>query len=280
MKRYATLTVIGKDRSGVIARFTGALFQMGANIEALEEQVHRGKFSMTLQASWPIQRFDEAAMRRGLTALSSEVGMDLTLRVLKDKARPRGAIMVTKEPACFKALLKARLPCDFVMAAGNHPVLGPELREAGVPFFHIPWQDRADGEGRLLQLLEKHEVDFIVLARFMKILSPDFVWRWKNKILNIHPSLLPAFPGANAYRQAFEKGVRVAGVTAHFVTPNLDEGPILWQEAFRVPASWDVPQIVRKGQELEARALVKAVRLFLQKRFDIYWGKVHERETQ
>ena len=109
----------------------------------------------------------------------------------------------------------------------------------------------------------------------MKILSPNFVWRWKNKIINIHPSLLPAFPGASAYRQAFEKGVRVFGVTSHLVTPQLDEGPILVQESATVEWGEPLPSLVKRGQALEAKCLVRAVKLYLTKKLDIYWGRVH-----
>ncbi len=279
MKRYTSLTVIGRDRSGVIARFTNLLFQMGANIEALEEQVHHGRFSMTLQASWPTVRFDERALRSRVAALARELAMDMTLRVLQERAKPRCAVLVTREPHCLEGLLAAKLPCEIALVAGNYRALEPLAARRRIPFLCIGWTDRTRAEERLLALLERHQIDFIVLARFMKILSPNFVWRWKNKIINIHPSLLPSFPGANAYRQAFELGVRVAGVTAHFVTPNLDEGPIIWQESFRVSAKDSLKQVVTKGQRLECRALTKAVRLFLQNRFDIYWGKVHERQA-
>ncbi len=278
MKRFATLTVIGKDRSGVIARFTSLLFNLGANIEALEESVQRGQFSMTLQASWPTAKFDLAAVRREVETLARDLAMDLTLRALAPRARPRMAILATREPHVLESLLAAHLPCDTALVASNYAALKPLAVRHNLPFAVIPWETRAGAENKLLALLARHEVDFIVLARFMKILSPNFVWRWKNKIINIHPSLLPAFPGANAYRQAFEKGVRVAGVTAHFVTPNLDEGPILWQESFRVPPSMPLSEIVKRGQALETRATVKAVKLFLQNRLDIYWGKVHARQ--
>jgi formyltetrahydrofolate deformylase len=109
----------------------------------------------------------------------------------------------------------------------------------------------------------------------MKILSPNFVWRWKNKIINIHPSLLPAFPGANAYRQAYERGVKIIGVTAHFVTPHLDEGPIIAQEMFKVKSNESLAGIVRRGQALETKCVLAAVRAYLTKRLDVHWGRVY-----
>jgi formyltetrahydrofolate deformylase len=139
----------------------------------------------------------------------------------------------------------------------------------------VPFLNRATAEQQVLKLLEKHEVDFIVLARFMKILSPNFVWRWKNKIINIHPSLLPAFPGANAYRQAYERGVKVVGVTSHFVTPNLDEGPIIAQEALIVRSNEALSSIVKRGQTLETKCVLHAIRAYVTKRLDVHWGRVY-----
>src|SRR5262249_44186695 len=123
---------------------------------------------------------------------------------------------------------------------------------------------------------DDHAIDFLVLARFMKILSPNFVWRYKNKIINIHPSLLPSFPGPQAYRQAYEQGVKIIGVSAHFVTMNLDEGPIIAQVCFPVSPHMPLSKIVSRGQQLEAVTLLKAVKLYLSRRLDVYWGIVKE----
>jgi formyltetrahydrofolate deformylase len=109
----------------------------------------------------------------------------------------------------------------------------------------------------------------------MKILSPQFVWRWKNKILNIHPSLLPAFPGAAAYRQAYEKGVKIIGVTSHFVTPDLDQGPIICQEALKVRPGETLASMIIRGQASESKCLVRAIQLVLKKRLDVHWGRVY-----
>jgi formyltetrahydrofolate deformylase len=149
-------------------------------------------------------------------------------------------------------------------------------RRFNIPFTFIPWHDRALAEKRALRLLEEFEIDFLVLARFMKILSPNLVWRYKNKIINIHPSLLPSFPGPQAYRQAYEYGVKIIGVTAHFVSMHLDEGPIIAQASAAIPASATLKQIVAAGQKMESAVLVKAVRLYLTKRLDVYWGVVKE----
>ena len=276
MKQFATITVIGRDKTGVIARVTSFLFEQKANIEALEEQVTRGQFSMTLQASWHPGACHMTALRAGLDQLARELGMEIKVRFTEPNRRQHFAILVTRETHCFEALLAAKLKADAALVIGNHAEFAPQAKKFGLPFAHIPWNDRARAETQSLRLLEARQIDFVVLARFMKILSPNFVWRYKNKIINIHPSLLPSFPGSQAYRQAYEQGVKIAGVTAHFVSTRLDEGPIIAQGSFRIRPGMTLKDIVACGQQLEAGVLVKAVKLYLGKRLDVYWGVVKE----
>jgi formyltetrahydrofolate deformylase len=125
-----------------------------------------------------------------------------------------------------------------------------------------------------LELIEQYNIDLIVLARYMRILSPNFVWRYPNRIINIHPSLLPAFPGALAYAQAYERGAKIIGCTAHFVTDDLDQGPIICQDAFKVSESDTLDTIKTKGRDLEATTLLNAIKLYLEGRLEVYWGKV------
>jgi formyltetrahydrofolate deformylase len=268
--------VIGRDKTGVIARVTNFLFEQHANIEALEEQVTRGQFSMTLQASWKRGALKTEALRSGLETLARALGMEIKLRLTDPKQRQRFAIMVTKETHCFDALLAAKLTAEPALVIGNHAEFAPRAKKHRLPFVQLDWHDRAKSENTALNLLEEHEIDFIVLARFMKILSPNFVWRHKNKIINIHPSLLPSFPGPQAYRQAYEQGVKIAGVTAHFVSMRLDEGPIIAQGAFAITPGMALKDIVAAGQKEEAKVLVKAVQLYLGKHLDVYWGVVRE----
>jgi formyltetrahydrofolate deformylase len=280
MRQFATITVIGRDKTGVIARVTAFLFEQHANIEALEEQVTRGQFSMTLQASWRPADCDAGSLRAGLDTLARRLGMEIKVRFTEPNRRQRFAIMVTKETHCFDALLAAhrrrQFKADPLLVISNRPDLAPLARKNKLPFAHIPWNDRVQAEARALRLLEEYQIDFVVLARFMKILSPNFVWRYKNKIINIHPSLLPSFPGPQAYRQAYENGVKIAGVTAHFVSMRLDEGPIIAQGSFQIRPGMALKELVARGQQLEAGVLVKAVKLYLGKRLDVYWGVVKE----
>lgn len=281
MKQFATVTVIGRDKTGVIARVTNFLFEQHANIEALEEQVTRGQFSMTLQASWKDGQLAAAAVQRGLAKLAGALQMEITLRFTDPQRRQRMALLVTREPHCLEGLLRAHRAgqlrqAEAVVVIGNRRELEPVARRHRLPFVFIPWNERAAAERKLLKVLGQFEIDFLVLARFMKILSPNVVWRFKNKIINVHPSLLPSFPGAQAYRQAYEHGVKIAGVTAHFVSMHLDEGPIISQASFNLRPDWSLKEIVAAGQKLETKVLLKAVRLYLTKRLDVYWGVVKQ----
>jgi formyltetrahydrofolate deformylase len=276
-KHLATITLIGNDKAGVIARITQLLFQLGANIEAMEEQVTRGQFSMTLQASWTPTRFDRTKIKQRVSETGRDLGMEAKIHFAPTGPQ-RLAILVTKEPHVLEGLLAKSpktLGAQPIVVIGSRPNLAPLAKAKKLPFYHVPFNDRAVAEQEVLKILEKHEVDFIVLARFMKILSPNFVWRWKNKIINIHPSLLPAFPGANAYRQAYERGVKIVGVTSHFVTPNLDEGPIIAQEVLKVRANEPLASIVKRGQALETKCVLSAVRAYVTKRLDVHWGRVY-----
>ena len=279
-RSFVTIGLVGPDRSGAIAAVTQHLFRMGANIESLEEQVARGKFRMTLLASWPVSKLDDRRIRADLGSLAQHLKMKLTLRMSDGtRTRRRLAILVSKETHAAEAILRAwkshRLAAQPVLLAGNHPQLRSLARRYRLPFASIDYRDRQKAEASLQSHLEKADVELIVLARFMKILSPDFVWHWKNRILNIHPSLLPSFPGASAYRQAYDKGVKIVGVTAHFVTPDLDQGPILCQDALRLRPNESLKRIIDRGQKLESSCLLRALKLCLSRQLDVHWGRVH-----
>jgi formyltetrahydrofolate deformylase len=188
---------------------------------------------------------------------------------------------VTKETHCLERILNAHASGELkkaepALVLSNRRDLAELALKAGYPFIPIPWENRVKAEREALKILDGYEIDFIVLARFMKILSPNFVWRYKNNIINIHPSLLPSFPGPQAYRQAYEQGVKIIGVSAHFVTMNLDEGPIIAQDCFAVKPRMTLAEIVSNGQQLEAATLLKAINLYLDQRLDVYWGVVKE----
>lgn len=279
-RQLLSITVVGKDRTGVVAGTTKLLFELGANIEALEEQVTRGQFSMTIQASWAGADWQPGRVHESLRALGTELGMEVRFRHHTDGAAQRFAIFVSKEDHVIRGILEAvasgAIKAEPVVVISNHEKLRAIAKRAQLPFRRIDWTQRTEAETSALKLTEEFEVDFVVLARFMKILSPQFVWHFKNKIINIHPSLLPSFPGPQAYRQAYEFGVKIAGVTAHFVNMHLDEGPIIAQSSFEVKRNMSLKEIVAAGQQLETKTMVKAVKLYLSRRLDVHWGKVKE----
>ncbi|MDH5019269.1 formyltetrahydrofolate deformylase [Halobacterium rubrum] len=300
---HTEITVVGADRTGIVAAVTGLLFEHGANIEDVEQTVRDGVFRMTLLADLGAERSetperassegrspsnrssgrspredgdaassgfdrggapvtDREAFREELHATGEDLGVDVTVRFPGE--RDDGiAVLVTKEDHCLRAVLDADLQAPVRVVVGNHDDLQPIADEHGVPFHDIGDESGTPDEDRLLALLDEYDVDLVLLARYMRILSPDVVFRYAGRIVNVHPSLLPAFPGAQAYRQAVEAGVRVAGVTAHYVTTDLDQGPILTQRAFTVPPDAGVEDLRARGQPLEAEALVEAVRVHL-----------------
>jgi formyltetrahydrofolate deformylase len=280
VKQLATITVIGRDKTGVVARITNFLFEQQANIEALEEQVTRGQFSMTLQASWTPSACRRSAIVEGLQKFAQTLGMEITIRFTEPNRRQRMAMMVTREPHCAQAIMTAlkegKLKADAALMISNRRDLAALGKDFKIPFEYVPWDDRVPAEKRTLALLRDYEADFVVLARFMKILSPNFVWRYKNKIINIHPSLLPSFPGPQPYRQAYEHGVKIIGVTAHFVSMHLDEGPIIAQASAPIHSRATLKDIIAEGQKLESKVLVKGIQLYLSKKLDVYWGVVKE----
>lgn len=273
----AHVTVIGGDKSGVIARICQFLFDCGGNIEELDQHVTAGLFTMHLEVSWPATGNTAASMESGLHALGTELGMDIQFRPAEaDDGTTRIGLLVTKESHAPEAVLEAcrtgAIDAQVAMMLGNKDVLAPLAKAYGVPFEHIDDRDKTAHEARMLELLHDHDVDLVVLARYMRILSPNFVWRYPHRILNIHPSLLPAFPGAVPYRQAIERGVRVAGVTAHLVTVDLDQGPIVAQAAFPIAADADVASIVATGRAHESRVLVEGIQSWLSG-LEVGWGR-------
>jgi formyltetrahydrofolate deformylase len=222
---------------------------------------------------------NRAALDSGLKDLAKSLSMEIKVHYQEPNRLQNVAVMVSKEPHCLARILKAKktgeIRGNIAVIIGSDNTLKSMAEDAGIPFHAVAHSDQAEAEERILQLIEQYNVDLIVLARYMRILTPNFVWRYPNRIINIHPSLLPAFPGAYAYVQAYERGARIVGCTAHFVTEDLDQGPIVCQESFKVAKTDNLDSIKKKGQELEAETLLEAVRLYLENRLEVYWGKVH-----
>ena len=280
---FTEITVVGDDSTGLIARVTTLLFERGVNIEDLDQAVREGLFRMTMHVDTSEMTTSKDELRADLHALGVDLDVDVQVRFPADREARQIAVLVTKESHCLEALFEAEaageLDANIGVVVGNHSKLEPLAREHGVPFHDIGDEKGSPDEAELLEILEEYDTDLIVLARYIRILSPNVVFRYEGRIVNVHPSLLPAFPGASAYRQAKEEGVRVAGVTAHYVTTDLDQGPIITQRAFNVPDDAPVSELKRRGQPLEAEALIEAVRLHLNGDVAIHRGRTELRES-
>lgn len=278
-KTIVELTIIGSDHQGVVAGFTNFVFQKGGNIEKINQNVIKGLFGMYMEASFPkkidIKRFNQEAQD-----LAKDLKMEVSIHHELSKKK-NVAVLVTKEPHCLEAILDARtkhqLRGEIAVILGTENSLAGLARKAKIPFVLVSEKDQDKAEEKIISVLKRYNVDLIVLARYMRILSPNFVWRYPNRIINIHPSLLPAFPGAFAYVQAYERGAKIVGCTAHYVIEDLDQGPIIFQDAFSIEESETLESLKRKGQRLEARTLLEAVKMHLDGRLEVYWGKVHVR---
>src|ERR671920_2452270 len=283
-KTLIEVTVIGKDRKGVVADITNFIFGNGGNIEKINQNVVRGLFGMQLEASF--QKLNMEKLDSGLKKLSEKLHMEIKVHYQEPNRIRNVAILVSKEDHCLLKILEAKkkgeINANFFVIIGSNDNNNLKLivEDAGIPFHVVSNADQVKAENKIRQLNEQYNVDLIVLARYMRILTPNFVWRYPNRIINIHPSLLPAFPGAYAYIQAFERGAKIIGCTAHFVTEDLDQGPIIYQESFKVSTSDTLDTIKKKGQELEAATLLEGVRLYLERKLEVYWGKVYLKEDK
>jgi formyltetrahydrofolate deformylase len=276
-KTIVELVVVGKDHEGVVAGFTNFIFQNKGNIEKINQNVVKGLFGMYLEASFA-KKIDITMFNKEAENLAKKLKMEVNIHYEVSK-RKRLAILVTKESHCIEAILDARtkskLRGEIVVVIGTENTLSSLAKKANIPFVLVNEIDQLKAEEKIMTIIKKFDVDLIVLARYMRILSPNFVWRYPNRIINIHPSLLPAFPGAFAYVQAYERGAKIVGCTAHYVTEDLDQGPIIFQDAFAIEEKETLESLKKKGQKLEAATLLQAVKMHLDGRLEVYWGKVH-----
>jgi formyltetrahydrofolate deformylase len=281
-REFTEITVVGEDDTGLIANITSLLFERGINIEDLDQAVREGVFRMTMHVDTAEMVCTEDKLRTDLHDLGDDLGVDVQVRFPDDRETQQIAVLVTKESHCLEALFEAwasgTLGADISVVIGNHSDLEPLAETYDVPFHDIGDEKGTPDEGQLLDLLAEYDADLIVLARYMRILSPDVVFRYDKRIINVHPSLLPSFPGAEAYLQAIEEGVRIAGVTAHYVTTDLDQGPIITQRAFNVPPDAEVEDLRQTGQPLEADALLEAIDLHLNDEIAVHRGRTRLRD--
>lgn len=267
----------GPDQPGLVARVAGWIFERGGNI--LHADQHRdteaGIFFQRVE--WEPANGDASADTAAFHAFGRGLGMHV--RVASSAHRTRVALFVSKADHCFHDLcLRWRagdLPGEGVLVVGNHPDLAPMAQGYGLPFVHVPVtaETKPAAEARQLALLREHRVELVILARYMQVLSNDFLERHAGHVINIHHSFLPAFAGGRPYHQAYSRGVKLIGATAHYATRDLDEGPIIQQDVRRVTHRHSVEDLIRMGRDLEKTVLAQAVRWHLENRVLVYGNK-------
>lgn len=280
-QQLGTLLVSCPDQKGIVATLAQVLYSHGANIVDADQHTDpiAGMFFQRIRFDLATAQTDRRRLEASLAEVRERFELEWRLVLESEQPLPRVAIYCSKEEHCLYDLLiryrAGELPCQVAMVISNHPTLEPVARHFEVPFHHLPLtaQTKPAQEAAALALLEAAGVSLIVLAKYMQILSPELVARYPSRIINIHHSFLPAFVGASPYRQAYEKGVKLIGATSHYVTSELDQGPIIEQAVVRCSHRDHVEELVRKGRELEKRALARAVRLHLQDRILVYSGK-------
>ncbi|MCF7846376.1 MAG: formyltetrahydrofolate deformylase [Candidatus Peribacteraceae bacterium] len=277
--KLATVTVTGPDRPGIIATTTTTLFENGVNIVSLDEKVVNGIFSMVLAAD--VSKTDFENLKKDLRRDAKKLDLDIRANLHDTREKKNLAILVTREPLCLEEIVKncrsGKIRAEPVVVIGNRPDLKDFAKKLKIPFHLADGTNKEERERKTVALLKRYNADFIALARHMQILSPEFVARYEGRVINIHPSLLPAFPGARPYDQALEAGVEIVGVTAHFVTTDLDRGPVICQDSFRIRKSDSIDKIRERGQQLEAKVLTRACELYSKDKLYMQWGKVHFR---
>ena len=274
-KTVVGITVVGKDREGIVASFTNFAFSKGGNIEKVNQNVIKNLFGMYLEVSFS-KIFDVNEFDEEIQSLAKKEKMDVSTHH-ETNSQKNIAILVTKEPLCLQTFLAntKSLKGKISVIIGTEKTLEHLAKKAKIPFVIVNDKNQQKAEEKIIDICKKYNIDLISLARYMRILSPNFVWRYPNRIINIHPSLLPAFPGALAYAQAYERGTKIVGVTSHYVTENLDQGPIIFQDSFKVDPNDTLEKIKSKGQKLEAETLLKATKMHLENKLEVRWRKVH-----
>jgi formyltetrahydrofolate deformylase len=287
MSTPATLVALlhGPDQPGLVARVSGWIFERGGNI--LHADQHRdmeaGVFFQRIEWFPSCAKaaegaaLDEARAMTEFRAFAASLGM--AVRVASSAQRPRVAVFVSKADHCFHDLVlrwrAGEFACELAAVISNHADLAPAARGYGLPFHVLPIAaaEKAAGEARQLALLRELGVELVILARYMQVLSDDFLGRCGCPVINIHHSFLPAFAGGKPYHQAAARGVKLIGATAHYATAVLDDGPIIQQDVARVTHRHGVDDLIRKGRDLEKSVLAQAVRWHLENRVLVYGNK-------
>ncbi len=285
MKDTAVLLIDCPDRKGLIARVSGLLYEHGANIVHADQHQDHDLGLFFMRVEWALHNgtagaskgFDLAQFQAAFAALARELNMRWQLTA--SARRPRVAFFCSQYLHCMADLLHrwktGELDCEIPVIVSNHREVERLAEFYRIPFEHVPVTSdhKAEAEARQLALLAQHEIELVVLARYMQILSPAFVARYPAAIINVHHSFLPAFTGARPYHAAHARGVKLIGATSHYVTEVLDDGPIIEQDVARISHRDQVEDLVARGRDLERMVLSRAVRWHLDRRILCYGNK-------
>ncbi|HEY7986976.1 MAG TPA: formyltetrahydrofolate deformylase [Methylophilaceae bacterium] len=279
MKNTATLLINCPDRKGLVAAIAEFLYRHNANILHADQHQDAEQNLFLMRVEWDLTGFnlspDEFEAEFAETARKFDMRWQLNL----SSRKPRIAIFVSKYDHCLTDLLyrfhSGELECEIPLIISNHPDTKRLADFYGVPFhvIEVNKDNKTEAEAKQFALLDEHDIDLIVLARYMQVLSPAFVARYPQRIINIHHSFLPAFVGARPYHRAFERGVKLIGATSHYVTEVLDEGPIIEQDIMRVSHRDQLEDLIQKGRDLEKVVLSRAVRWHVENRILLYSNK-------
>lgn len=267
----------GPDRPGLVARVSGWIFERGGNIHHADQHKdpEANIFFQRVEWSWDGDLLEEAQAFEAFA--SQELGMEV--RTALSTQRPKVALLVSKIDHCFHdTILRFRsgeLAGELSCVISNHKDLESAAAGYGIPFHYIPVTkaNKAEAEAQQIELIRAYQAELVVMARYMQILSEDYLERLGCPVINIHHSFLPAFAGGRPYHQAHQRGVKLIGATAHYATPDLDEGPIIHQDVTRVNHRNAIPDLIRKGKDLEKSVFAQAIRLHLDNRILVYNNK-------
>tara|TARA_B100000929_G_scaffold71139_1_gene54409 strand:+ start:1178 stop:2062 length:885 start_codon:yes stop_codon:yes gene_type:complete len=275
-----TLLINCPDRKGIVTTITQFILERQGNIVYLDQHVDRqeGIFFMRVESEFDQEEFSIADFEMQFIAQFVD-DYQLTYQLFDAYYKPRLALFVSKYDHCLYDLLgryaSGELPVEIPLIISNHPDLEIVAKRFEIPFKHIPVTKatKAEAEAEQITAIKEHHIDLIVLARYMQIISDEFVAQFKNKIINIHHSFLPAFIGAKPYHAAFERGVKIIGATSHYVTADLDEGPIIEQEIVRVSHVHSVQDFILKGRDLEKIVLARAIKAHVEHKVLVFGNK-------
>ena len=269
--------LFGPDKPGLVAHVAGWIYQRHGNIHHADQHMDVAANIFFQRVEWTPQGDATAEAADFQEFAVNELGMQVTIKV--SSQRPKVALMVSKIDHCFHDTIlrfkSGELAGELVCVLSNHPDLEAATQGYSIPFHYCPVQaaNKSSAEASQLAWLRSYQVDLVVMARYMQILSDDFLRQLERPVINIHHSFLPAFAGGKPYHQAYERGVKLIGATAHYATPDLDEGPIIHQDVTRINHRNSVPELVRKGKDLEKSVFAQAIRLHLDSRILVYNNK-------